>query len=43
VLFGKSNLMYKASMAGGTRFATDDEASIKDIARAAAFAAAPEH
>jgi hypothetical protein len=33
--FSKSNpMMYKALMAGGTRFATDDEASIKDVARA---------
>jgi hypothetical protein len=41
--FSKSNpMMYKALMAGGTRFATDDEASIKDVARTAAFAAAPD-
>jgi len=39
---GLSPAMAKALVAGGTRFATDDEADIKDVGRAAALAAAPD-
>ena len=39
---GLSPAMAKALIAGGTRFATDDEADVKDIGRAAALAAAPD-
>ena len=41
--FAQSNpAMYKALMAGGTKFLSDDEANLKDVARTAAFAAAPD-
>ena len=39
---GLSPALAKALVAGGTRFATDDEADVKDIGRAAALAAAPD-
>ena len=39
---GLSPAMAKALVAGGTRFASDDEADIKDVARAGVLAAAPD-
>jgi hypothetical protein len=40
--FAKSNpAMYKALMAGGTKFLTDDEADLKDVGITATLAAAP--
>ena len=39
---GLSPAMAKALVAGGTKFASDDEADIKDVGRAAALAAAPD-
>ena len=38
-----SPAMAKAIIAGGTRFAADDEADIKDVARAGILAAAPDY
>jgi len=39
---GLSPAMAKALIAGGTKFASDDEADIKDVARVSALAAAPD-
>ncbi len=39
---GLSPAMAKALVAGGTKFAADDEADIKDVARAGVLAAAPD-
>ena len=38
----KNPMMYKAIMAGGSKFLSDDEAGIKDVLRTSAFAAAPD-
>jgi len=41
--FAQSNpAMYKALMAGGTKFLSDDEASLKDVAITSALSAAPQ-
>ena len=40
---GLSPAMAKALVAGGTKFASDDEADIKDVARAGILAAAPDY
>ena len=38
-----SPAMAKALIAGGTKFASDDEADVKDVARAGILAAAPDY